>query len=108
MRFSRGFPQKAAALSGFPFFFFITSEAMLALEGYDFSKAKKPLGEPASMGPCGACPRGSGVLELGAGQSSTPPPAKVLMHVWGHYFDGFWGLSKSEHGVVPFNLPLRG
>ena len=27
---------------------------------------------------------------------------------WGHYSDRFWGLSKSETGWFPFNLPLHG
>ena len=32
----------------------------------------------------------------------------VLRIFRGHYFDGFWGLSKSENGVVSLNSPLNG
>ena len=29
-------------------------------------------------------------------------------HLWGHDFDGFGGISKSENGVGSLNSPLRG
>ena len=38
----------------------------------------------------------------------TDRKSRSLFKGWGHYFDGFWGLSKSVTGLFPFNPPLNG